>query len=64
MGAKVTFTCPPWLAYGSQGLKNIPPNSYLIFDIEVVGITNWKVAEAAKAKAEREAAVLQESASE
>jgi len=38
-GGKRTIKIPPELAYGSKGIKNlIPPNSYLIFDIEVMEI--------------------------
>ena len=40
VGTKATITCPPDYAYGQQGVGNglIPPNSTLIFEIEVVAI--------------------------
>lgn len=39
-GGKVTIYVPPSLGYGSQGAGNgaIPPNSYLIFTVELLGI--------------------------
>ncbi len=42
-GAKATFYIPSGLAYGAQGAgPNIPPNSPLIFDVEVVNIEKSK----------------------
>uniref|UniRef100_A0A1B6C3V3 peptidylprolyl isomerase n=1 Tax=Clastoptera arizonana TaxID=38151 RepID=A0A1B6C3V3_9HEMI len=39
VGGKRIITCPPDSAYGSKGSPpNIPPNSTLIFDIEMIGI--------------------------
>ena len=39
-GQKAVLTCPPHLAYGSQGAgDSIPPNSTLIFEVEVVDFT-------------------------
>lgn len=35
-GGKGTFFCPSDLAYGSQQVGDIPPNSVLIFEIELV----------------------------
>ncbi|MCP4172628.1 MAG: FKBP-type peptidyl-prolyl cis-trans isomerase [Fuerstiella sp.] len=38
VGAKYRLFIPPELAYGDRGQSTIPPNSLLIFDIELVGI--------------------------
>lgn len=36
-GQKAILTCPPAYAYGPQGIPGaIPPNSTLIFDVELV----------------------------
>eukprot|EP00930_Biecheleria_cincta_P086241 TRINITY_DN75567_c0_g1_i1.p1 TRINITY_DN75567_c0_g1~~TRINITY_DN75567_c0_g1_i1.p1 ORF type:complete len:189 (-),score=43.25 TRINITY_DN75567_c0_g1_i1:138-704(-) len=37
-GAKATLTCPPDMAYGSQGVGPIPPDATLTFDVEVLDI--------------------------
>ena len=41
-GSKVFIIIPPDLAYGSKGIGNVPPNSELIFIIEIVKVNNWK----------------------
>ena len=37
-GSKWEVTIPSELAYGKRGTPNIPPNSTLVFDIELIGI--------------------------
>ncbi len=39
-GAKATLYVPSRMAYGMQGNSNIPPNAILIFDVELVNVTN------------------------
>jgi hypothetical protein len=46
-GAKAKFYIPSPLAYGSRGAgSNIPPNSILIFDIEIVNVLSKQAAKA------------------
>ncbi|MCU0380882.1 MAG: FKBP-type peptidyl-prolyl cis-trans isomerase [Chitinophagaceae bacterium] len=37
-GGKITLYLPPSLAYGSATVGPIPPNSILIFDVELLGV--------------------------
>lgn len=36
-GSKIVLIVPPALGYGSQDKGNIPPNSTLLFDIDLIG---------------------------
>ena len=38
VGGKIRVVCPPELAYGAQGRPGIPPNSPLVFEVELLGI--------------------------
>jgi len=38
LGGKRQLRIPPYLGYGARGSELVPPNSALIFDIEVVGV--------------------------
>jgi FKBP-type peptidyl-prolyl cis-trans isomerase len=39
VGGKIILYAPPSLAYGSRRTGPIPPDSVLIFEVELVGIT-------------------------
>jgi FKBP-type peptidyl-prolyl cis-trans isomerase len=39
-GSRATFYLPSALGYGAQAIGPIPPNSVLVFDVEVVSIGN------------------------
>ncbi len=40
IGETAKITCPAELAYGEEGSGPIPPNSTLVFDIEVLNCEN------------------------
>lgn len=38
VGGKARLVCPPGLAYGNKNIPGIPPNSTLIFEVELLAI--------------------------
>ena len=38
VGDKIRVFIPPHLGYGQQGMGPIPPNSDLVFDLEITGL--------------------------
>jgi len=38
VGSKWKLFVPPAIAYGPQARGNIPPNSVLVFEVELLGI--------------------------
>jgi FKBP-type peptidyl-prolyl cis-trans isomerase FkpA len=44
VGGKARIVCPPALAYGAEGRPGIPPNSPLVFEVELLGIGDEQTA--------------------
>lgn len=53
VGSKYKLFIPSDLAYGAAGRPGIPPNSALVFEVELLDIVKSQAAEAPKAKAKK-----------
>ena len=45
VGQKAVFNCPAQMAYGNVMKRNIPENSDLVFDVELLGCQNDDMAD-------------------
>lgn len=52
-GTKAQLVIPPELAYGPMGRPGIPPNSVLLFDVELISVTAAKAPAAPAVKAKK-----------
>ncbi|MNY78058.1 FKBP-type peptidyl-prolyl cis-trans isomerase FkpA precursor [compost metagenome] len=50
VGSKYKLFIPPELAYGPSGRPGIPPNSVLVFEVELMDIVKNEAPAAKKAK--------------
>lgn len=58
VGEKADLVCPPEYAYGSREMGSIPPNSTLLFSVEVVSIEKKYVKPAVVDKKDKESELL------
>jgi FKBP-type peptidyl-prolyl cis-trans isomerase len=40
VGGQRRLTIPPSLAYGASGSQSIPPNSWIVFDLQLVNVAD------------------------